>query len=110
MNRLLAIAESVYDEQIRREPLVADWQNEVSANRSAVLRLRWRLALASTFAISIPRAAFDRLPAAPVAMTMGLAYNRLWPQAQLTTYIVGAASYLSIRRQQRAQQAEEIPH
>jgi hypothetical protein len=67
MNRLLAIADFVYGEQIRRhvfEPLVADWQNEIGANRSIGLRLRWWFAIASTFVATLPRATFARIPAA----------------------------------------------
>jgi hypothetical protein len=55
------------------EPLLADWQREIAANRSSLLRARWWGAIALTVLQSLPRAAFGGLRGAFVLALAGRA-------------------------------------
>src|SRR5688572_10801268 len=95
MNRLLTLAQFLFGEKVRWsvfEPLVADRDREVRANRSMALRLRWWCAIAAALATCVPRATLGRLPSSLV-LDLGkralifatLAYAVQWVDAILTT-------------------------
>jgi hypothetical protein len=100
MSRLLTLAQFLFGEGIRAsvfEPLVADRDREVSANRSIALRLRWWCAIAAAIVTCAPRATFGKLPSSLVvdlgqrAMVFGtLAYALQWVEAAMTTRSAGA--------------------
>jgi hypothetical protein len=63
---LLRIAEFIYGKQTRLgvfEPMIADWQNEVGAQSSFAVRVRWWCALLVTMARALPRVVFVNLTA-----------------------------------------------
>src|SRR5689334_6272095 len=67
MKHLSRIAEFWLGERTRRDifdPLLADFDGEVRGDRSITTRARWWLAVASTFAICIPRQIVTALPLA----------------------------------------------
>jgi hypothetical protein len=64
---ILRLSGFLYGEQIRAsvfEPLLADRHQELTADRSLALRLRWWFAIVSAMMCALPRAAFGQLRAA----------------------------------------------
>ena len=94
MNRVLKIADYWYGEETRQrvfEPLLADFDNDVRSNGSILTRVRWWIAIVSTFVMCVPRATFGGLPISLVGEFLAraagfgaLAVAMQWLAAQTT--------------------------